>query len=137
MSTGYKEFIVKAGEYTGVVKKAQWTKSVWNKTSSNPEGDSLNLWIDLSLPNEKYKRVFDTIGITDLKRINEVRKLAGLNEYGEKNLLKKDPSDLEGCSVTLLVDRYTSKAGKTSNIILSYCGNQKFEEGDSDDSIPF
>lgn len=140
MSTQYKEFIVKAGEYSGKINKAEWVQSQYRTSKDNPNGDSLNLWIDLDLDGSKYKRVFDTISVTDLLKINQARVSAGLKEFREtKTLLKKDVSDMEDQTVLIKVDVYTSKAGKRSNIIRDY-----LEQGDSYDnqeensgSIPF
>jgi len=130
MSTGYKEFIVQPGEYTAKVFKAEWVQSQYRERDDNPDGDSLSLWMDLELPNSKYKRVFDTISVTDLLRINQARVSAGLKPYKQsKNILDKDVEDMEGQRILLLVDKYKSKAGKTSNIVRSY-----IEQSDSYDS---
>ena len=130
MSTGYKEFIVQPGEYTAKVFKAEWVQSQYRERDDNPNGDSLSLWMDLELPNSKYKRVFDTISITDLLRINQARVSAGLKPYKQsKNILDKDIEDMEGQRILLLIDKYKSKAGKTSNIVRSY-----LEQSDSYDA---
>jgi hypothetical protein len=131
MSTQYKEFIVQPGEYTAKVFKAEWVQSQYRERDDNPDGNSLSLWMDLELPNSKYKRVFDTISVTDLLTINQARVSAGLKPYKQgKNILDKDVQDMEGQKILLLVDKYKSKAGKTSNIVRSYV-----EQGDSYDNV--
>lgn len=142
MSTGqnFKDYVVTAGEYTGKVNKAEWTQSIYRKSADNPAGDSLNLWIDLELQDNKRKRVFDTISVTDLLKINQARISAGLKEFrAAKDLLKKDVTDMEGKRVLIEVDRYKSKAGKVSNIVRSYIEQaDSFDSVDSNsDNIPF
>jgi hypothetical protein len=131
MSTQYKEFIVQPGEYTAKVFKAEWVQSQYRERDDNPDGNSLSLWMDLELPNSKYKRVFDTISVTNLLTINQARVSAGLKPYKQgKDILNKDVQDMEGQKILLLVDKYKSKAGKTSNIVRSY-----IEQSDSYDNV--
>ena len=141
MSTQYKEFIVNAGEYTGKVNRAEWVQSQYRKSQENPNGDSLSLWIDLELQNNKYKRVFDTISITDLLKINQARISAGLKEFRQsKDLTKKDVSDMENQRVLIEIERYKSKVGKVSNIVKSYLEqSDSFDNRDDNESqeIPF
>mgnify|MGYP006269638199 CR=1 FL=1 len=135
MSTQYKEFIVNAGEYTGKVNRAEWVQSQYRKSQENPNGDSLSLWIDLELQNNKYKRVFDTISITDLLKINQARISAGLKEFRQS-----DVSDMENQRVLIEVERYKSKVGKVSNIVKSYLEqSDSFDNRDDNESqeIPF
>ena len=136
----YKEFIVQPGEYTAKISKAEWVENQYRETKDNQNGDSLSLWMDLELDDKKYKRVFDTISVIDLLRINEVRISAGLKPFKpSKNLINQDLYDMEGQRVLILVDRYKSKIGKISNIVRSY-----IEQSDSFDnttehgeSVPF
>jgi hypothetical protein len=141
MSTQYKEFIVQPGEYTAKVFKAEWVQSQYRERDDNPDGDSLSLWMDLELPDSKYKRLFDTISITDLLKINQARVSAGLKPYKQsKNILEKNVEDMEGQRIVLLVDKYNSKAGKTSNIVRSYIEQNNISDTaneKSDERIPF
>jgi len=144
MSTGYKEFIVQPGEYNAKVYKAEWVQSEYRERDDNPNGDSLSLWLDLELSGNKRKRVFDTISITDLLKINQARVSAGLKPFKQsKNILDKDVDDMENQRVLLLIDKYKSKAGKTSNIVRSYLeqsdsyDSNEGSDNNSDETIPF
>lgn len=101
-----------AGEYQGEVVKSEARQSQFDnaKTSANPEGWELSLWIDVH-HNGKRFRVFDSIPITHVNRISQALASAGLDvpAAGEKSF---DEERLYGKTVTIrtYISRNTGKA---------------------------
>ena len=139
----FKEIIINAGKYTGKIKKAEWVQSEYSVTEYNHDGTCLSVWIDIPTKDGKTKRVFDKISITSPTKLNQLRVSAGLKPVKKGDNFDEAP--LQGKSVEVEVDRYTSKAGKVSNIVKSYLEvaskKNAFEEQESDsetdERVPF
>lgn len=98
-----------AGEYQGEVYKSFSRQSDYSKSSDNPEGWELSLWIDVHHDGKRY-RVFDSIPVTHVNRISSALASAGLPVLaaGMKDF---EESNLEGKTVTIRT--FVSKAGKS------------------------
>ena len=136
----FKEIIIEAGAYEGKIKKVEWIKSEYSVTQYNPDGVCLSVWIDISLEDGETKRVFDKISITNPSKLNELRLAAGLKSVKKGENFDEKP--LQGKTIELEIDRYTSKAGKVSNIVKSYLEitvkeNAFNYESELDERVPF
>jgi hypothetical protein len=107
---GNKPEVLPDGTYTFEIVKSEARQSPFEnvKTADNPEGWELNLWLDTSVNGKRY-RLFDSIPVTKVYRLNEVLLAAGFP------LLTKDAgqfeeSILEGRSV--IARSYIGKNGK-------------------------
>ena len=107
---GNKPEVLPEGTYTFEIVKSEARQSPFEnvKTADNPEGWEVNLWLDTTLDGKRY-RLFESISVTKIYRLNEVLAAAGFP------LLTKDAgqfeeSILEGRSVR--ARSYIGKNGK-------------------------
>jgi len=141
--SSFKEIIINAGKYTGKIKKVEWVKSQYSVTEYNPDGTCLSVWIDIPTKDGMTKRVFDKISITSPTKLNQLRISAGLKPVKKGDNFDEAP--LQGKSIELEVDRYTSKAGKVSNIVKSYLEvatkknafDDNEDNDETDERVPF
>jgi hypothetical protein len=75
------------------------------------------VWVDIPYDGQT-KRIFDKISITSPTKLNELRQAVGLQPVPKGGDF--DESEILGKEIQLEVDRYTSKAGKVSNIVKRY-----------------
>ena len=137
-SKKFNDVLLEAGEYTGKIKKCDWTQSEYMVNQYNPDGDCLSVWVDVQMDDGSSKRLFDRISVTNPSRLNSLRTALSLkpikkgDNFNEKELLGK--------VVNIEVDEYTSKAGKVSNIIKDYSPmlpGEVQEKWNSDKGVPF
>lgn len=103
------------GMYIAAVKKAEIVDSEYMITQYNKTGTCLNLWLDAEQSDEdRTKRLFKRMNPTEANRLFKL-----YNKPSVQDLYDSDPSFLNGKNVILEVKQYTSKAGKTSNIVVS------------------
>ena len=136
-SKQFKEVIIEAGTYDGKIKKSEWIESEYQKNQYNPNGTCLSVWVDIPLDEGGTKRIFDKISITNPTKLNDLRIAAGLKPVKKGDNFDEKP--LEGKTIVIQVDEYTSKAGKVSNIAKAYLTqvSNEFEQEDSDGKVPF
>jgi hypothetical protein len=115
--SSFKDLIIDADEYTGKIKKVEWINSPYSITEYNQEGLCLSVWIDIPYDGQT-KRIFDKISVTSPTKLNELRQAVGLQPVPKGEDFEE--SEILGREVQLEVDRYTSKAGKVSNIVKRY-----------------
>jgi len=138
-NTRYKDVLLKAGKHTGKIAKAELTTSQYCQNNKNPNGDCLSVWVDVYNTYNERKRLFDNIPINNLLKLNELTDSLGLAPCSSVSELV-ERYNLEGQTVGVIVDVYTSKAGKKSNIVRSYDSlkEETFETSkDEYDDIPF
>jgi hypothetical protein len=137
-SKKFNDVLLEAGEYTGKIKKCDWTQSEYMINQYNPDGDCLSVWVDVQMDDGSSKRLFDRISVTNPSRLNALRTALSLkpikkgDNFNEKELLGK--------MINIEVDEYTSKAGKVSNIIKEYSPvlpGETQEKWNSDKGVPF
>lgn len=107
---GNKPEVLPEGTYTFEIVKSEARQSPFEnvKTTDNPEGWEVNLWLDTTLNGKRY-RLFESIPVTKIYRLNEVLAAAGFA------LLTKDApgfeeSILEGQSI--MARSFIGKNGK-------------------------
>ena len=115
--SSFKDLIIDADEYTGNIKKVEWVNSPYSVTEYNQDGLCLSVWIDIPYDGQT-KRIFDKISVTSPTKLNELRQAVGLQPIPKGGDFNE--SEILGKEVELEVDRYTSKAGKVSNIVKRY-----------------
>ena len=137
-SKKFNDVLLEAGEYTGKIKKCNWTQSEYMINQYNPDGNCLSVWVDVQMDDGSSKRLFDRISVTNPSRLNALRTALSLkpikkgDNFNEKELLGK--------MINIEVDEYTSKAGKVSNIIKEYSPvlpGETQEKWNSDKGVPF
>ena len=79
------------------------------KTKDNPDGWEWSLWLDTTINGTRY-RVFDSIAVTHITRINEVLRATGRPELRPGKDHRVDEQSLEGERVRVRV--WHTKAGK-------------------------
>ena len=137
-NTKFKDIILKRGKHTGKIAKAEFKFSQYCKNKSNPEGECLSIWTDVYSTYNERKRLFDDIPITDKLKLSEL--LNALELPVIDNVDEIDTLEIEGKTVGVIVDVYTSKVGKVSNIVRSYdsLASETFEKRSTDESdAPF
>lgn len=132
------DIILDNGDYTAKIANAKWKESPYQIRQNNPLGECLSLWLDIQHEGDR-KRIFCDVGIQEKKRLAELMDCVGVTET----------SDLSGRSVICVVERYTSKLGKVSNIVKSFKAIEKAKPQaakkkfvaktifDDDDNVPF
>jgi len=115
--SSFKHLIIDADEYTGNVKKVEWVNSPYAITEYNQDGLCLSVWIDIPYDGQT-KRIFDKISVTSPTKLNELRQAVGLQPVLKGGDFEE--SEILGKEIQLEVDRYTSKAGRVSNIVKRY-----------------
>ena len=136
--TKFKDIMLKPGKHTGKIAKAEFKFSQYCKNKSNPEGECLSIWTDVYNTYNERKRLFDDIPITDKLKLNEL--LDSLDLPTTANVDEIDTLEIEGKTVGVIVDVYTSKVGKKSNIVRSYdsLADETFEKKSTDENdAPF
>lgn len=103
--------VLPEGTYTAEIVKSVARQSQFDnvKTPDNPEGWEWSLWLDVHENGTRY-RVFDSIAVTRISRINEVLRATGRPELRPGKDHRVDETSLEGETVRIRV--YISKAGK-------------------------
>lgn len=103
--------VLPEGTYTAEIVKSVARQSQFDnvKTPDNPEGWEWSLWLDVHENGTRY-RVFDSIAVTRISRINEVLRATGRPELRFDKEHSFEESSLEGETVRIRV--YISKAGK-------------------------
>lgn len=137
-NTKFKDIMLKPGKYTGKIAKAEFKFSQYCKNKSNPEGECLSIWTDVYNTYNERKRLFDDIPVTDKLKLDEL--LDALDLPTTANIDEIDTLEIEGKTVGVIVDVYTSKVGKKSNIVRSYdsLADETFEKRSTDESdAPF
>lgn len=127
---GFDSKIIDSGMYRAEVKKAAVVTNKYCVSKYNPEGICLTLWLDTEDDEGEFKRLF-----TDLSSVSRVNDFLG--NIGEKPVKSFDDikvKNIEGKSVFIEVDQYTSKAGKLSNIVKGFAYSElpvaKSDSGD-------
>lgn len=102
--------VLPAGTYQAEIKKATARQSEYSKSTDNPDGWELSLWIDVEHEGDIY-RVFDSIPCTHVNRLNEVLGACGLPRLTRK-VARFEESNLEGCmpKIRTYVTKTTGKA---------------------------
>lgn len=134
----FNNIMLKPGKHTGKIVKAEFKFSQYCKNKNNPKGECLSIWTDVYNTYNQRKRLFDDIPITDRLKLNEL--LYALDLPTTANVDEIDILEIEGKTVGVIVDVYTSKAGKKSNIVRSYdsLAGETFEKRSTDKSdAPF
>lgn len=137
-NTKFKDIMLKPGKHTGKISNASFKFSQYCKNKNNPDGECLSIWTDVYNTYNERKRLFDDIPITDLLKINEL--MVALELDPVKSVDEVDTLQIEGKTIGVIVDVYTSKVGKKSNIVRSYDSleGDTFEKKSKDDSdAPF
>ena len=116
--SSFKDLIIDADEYTGNIKKVEWVNSPYSITEYNQDGLCLSVWIDIPTNVSQTKRIFDKIAVTSPTKLNELRQAVGLKPVAKGEDF--DESEITGRQVEVEIDKYTSKAGKVSNIVKRY-----------------
>lgn len=116
--SSFKDLIIDADEYTGTIKKVEWVNSPYSITEYNQDGLCLSVWIDIPTNGNQTKRIFDKIAVTSPTKLNELRQAVGLKPVAKGEDF--DESEITGREIEVEVDKYTSKAGKVSNIVKRY-----------------
>ena len=116
--SSFKDLIIDADEYTGTIKKVEWVNSPYSITEYNQDGLCLSVWIDIPTNVSQTKRIFDKIAVTSPTKLNELRQAVGLKPVAKGEDF--DESEITGLQVEVEIDKYTSKAGKISNIVKRY-----------------
>jgi len=107
---GNKPEVLPDGTYTFEIVKSEARQSPFEnvKTADNPEGWEVNLWLDTTVNGKRY-RLFDSIPVTKIYRLNEVLLAAGFPLI-TKDAGQFEESILEGRNV--IARSYIGKNGK-------------------------
>ena len=109
--------LVPAGTHQMEIVHAEEGTSEWRRhDEKNPDGACLKL--RLSSGNKAHRFVFDDIPRHQPARAVQLSQAVGAAAFGSKVTL--DAGELVGQMVTVEVEHYVSKAGKTSAIVKRY-----------------
>jgi hypothetical protein len=112
--------IIEAGLYTADVKKAEVRESEYAKSKYNPDGVCLTLWLDTEDDDGEPKRLFSDL--SSVAKVNDF--LLSINQKPVEDFQKINTKKIQGKTVMVEVDQYTSKAGKLSNIVKGFLPNE-------------
>lgn len=98
------------GTYRATITKAEGRESPFDnvRTADNPRGLEINLWLDIEHDGQRY-RVFDSIAVTRILRLNELLDACGLPHI-DTATKRFEESNLEGREILMRV--WHSKSGK-------------------------
>lgn len=104
---GNKPEVLPNGTYAFEIVKSEARQSPFDnvKTTDNPEGWEVNLWLDTTLDGKRY-RLFESIAVTKIYRLNEVLAAAGFP------LLTKDAKGFEETILEGRTVRVVTEIGK-------------------------
>jgi hypothetical protein len=113
----FEEIILPNGVYTFTITKAEFAPDKYKINEFNKDGMSLKLWLDTEFQGNN-KRIFATIGVDKPHDINEVVVACNLPSLKRGGSLNEQ--SLVDVKISALIQQYTSKVGKISNIVKSF-----------------
>lgn len=113
----FEEIILPNGVYTFTITKAEFAPDKYKINEFNKDGMSLKLWLDTEFQGNN-KRIFATIGLDKPHDINDVVVACNLPPLKRGGSLNEQ--SLVDVKVSAVIQQYTSKVGKISNIVKSF-----------------
>ena len=93
----FEQFVFPPGSYDFEIVKSQERTHQYSVSDSNPDGHEISLWLDAEIDG-KRRRMFDSIALTKVWRLNQVLRAAGLPTIDAK-VGSINESCLEGARV--------------------------------------
>ena len=113
----FEEIILPNGVYTFTITKAEFAPDKYKINEFNKDGMSLKLWLDTEFQGNN-KRIFATIGVDKPHDINDVVVACNLPPLKRGGSLNEQ--SLVDVKVSAVIQQYTSKVGKISNIVKQF-----------------